>query len=130
MGWSLPSVALLLEESGVGLSPIYGDGNGKSWTTMAAREPAAGTDDDFAAVALTLGMAIDDSAPWVPLCVSSERGWLRGLMSAAIPRGWIWTRSSLAAIQRQAGRRADFDATDLTLDFRFQVGALSSLLGP
>lgn len=29
---------------------------------MAAREPAAGTDDDFAALGLTLGMAIDDSA--------------------------------------------------------------------
>jgi len=55
-------IAELLDESGVVLAQVEGSLDGDIWTVVVMGEVAAGTDDEFLAVGLLLGMAIDDQA--------------------------------------------------------------------
>ncbi|WP_349998147.1 hypothetical protein [Stenotrophomonas lacuserhaii] len=53
-------IAELLDESGAALAHVEGSADGEAWTIVVMGEAAAGTDDEFLALGLLLGMAIDD----------------------------------------------------------------------
>lgn len=55
-------IAELLDESGAALAHIEGCADGEYWTIVVMGEAAAGTEDEFLALGLLLGMAIDDRA--------------------------------------------------------------------
>lgn len=55
-------IAELLDESGAALAHVEGSADGEMWTIAVMGEAAAGTDDEFLALGLLLGMAIDDRA--------------------------------------------------------------------
>lgn len=55
-------IAELLDESGATLAHVEGGADGENWTIVVMGEAAAGTDDEFLALGLLLGMAIDDRA--------------------------------------------------------------------
>lgn len=55
-------IAELLDESGAALAHVEGSLDGEHWTILVMGEAAAGTDDEFLALGLLLGMGIDDRA--------------------------------------------------------------------
>ncbi|QHB73508.1 hypothetical protein [Stenotrophomonas sp. 364] len=55
-------IAELLDQSGGALAHVEGSADGENWTIVVMGEAMAGTHDEFLALGLLLGMAIDDRA--------------------------------------------------------------------